>query len=621
MNAIVMAIRLFLQVYADRSRGRASSRPPAQSVGRTRPWRWVFVVTIGCAALLPLSPASAFALFDPIVQGLQNTSTSWFATLVGLMQPTFLLLATIEICWAAAIWVFEKDNLSSLAVEIIKKIMLIGLLVWLMGPASNLLPVIGDSFQTLGQTAAGTGPLSTDGIIDQGLKIIGELWVKTAASVVPVIAVDPEEIFGTANPVAYAGLVSGGITFIMTVIATLLIAASYVMVAAQYFCLKVEASVLGAAGAVFLALGVSSWTKDYVMKYLNYAIGAGVRLMVLILLLSLTMSAVNQMAADPGIAFSIFTFDFKPILGVMAAALLQCILAMKAPEMVGALLSGGSSGGLTPGSVVSSVLSTAGSVSQLAMLGGLGKAAGGAAGAGHGAHGGNGSSSLNSAVRAGYPGSAGGQVGQQADRAAAMAGIAGLGRGANAQPSRAQSGSSMMTGANSAAGINSRQGNHPGNSSGASGQTAAASVSPSRANESTGTRRVRFALPAADRDSQDLNDRSSSSAASGTGIVDTTQPQPLSRNMPPSTGPLSAANPTGTVDQTGTPDPADSGPSVNRSAAAPAQPPSAQPTPAGIPRASEPRGSGPGPNTRPLDGNGTSTARPDLPGPSGGRSS
>src|SRR6266498_1599658 len=55
-----------------------------------------------------------FVLFDPIDNTVNTESEGWKLTILGLVHNTFLIPATIEICWAAMMWAFEKDNISPL---------------------------------------------------------------------------------------------------------------------------------------------------------------------------------------------------------------------------------------------------------------------------------------------------------------------------------------------------------------------------------------------------------------------------------------------------------------------------------------------------------------------------
>jgi type IV secretion system protein TrbL len=280
-----------------------------------------------------------FSLFDTIDTNAEQTSNTWFGRMLTLVRPTFLILATIEICWAAAIWAIEKDNLNSLALEIIKKIMFFGFFFALLQFAPEWVPTITASFQSAGEQVTGAPRVSTDGIIATGLALIKVVWENAPTGFFAII--------GKLGQIFVAGLVTVGIIV------------AFVVLAAQYFTLKMESYILFAAGAIFLGLGSSSWTKDYVSKYLNYAINVGVRLLVLILVLALMLDALNRLGANR-------EFDYGPLLELLAVAILQAILGIKAPEMAGALLNGGI--GLSAGSASNAASSSFGGLKSTMAL-------------------------------------------------------------------------------------------------------------------------------------------------------------------------------------------------------------------------------------------------------------
>lgn len=370
---------------------------------RPRPPRSRLAVCLSLAALAlyALYPGVAAAQFDGLANSVGGLSQGWFSTIQALVKPTFLMVATVEFCWAAAIWAFERDTLNSLSVEIIKKIITHGFFYAVLLYAGDWVPLITQSFVSAGEAVV--GPISADKIIQDGLGVIADLWVNVTGQIMVVLSLDPETIFpGELDPWAMAMLDLSEAQLILTAITCIVIAFAYIVTAAQYFLLQIEAYVLFAAGAMYLGFGGASWGKDYIMKYLNYAVNAGVRLLVLTLTLSLTLSQV-------GSAGSILAFDIGAELKLMGLALLQAILAVKAPDMAGGLM-GFPGSGLTANSVFSSALNT---ISQVQMIGmamrGGGGAAHGAAGRGAGEHGpgvhdvGR-AANLGNAARSGAPG-------------------------------------------------------------------------------------------------------------------------------------------------------------------------------------------------------------------------
>jgi hypothetical protein len=60
-------------------------------------------VSLAVLLMYALYPGVAAAQFDSIANSVQGMSAGWFSTIQGLVRPTFLMIAAIEICWAAAI--------------------------------------------------------------------------------------------------------------------------------------------------------------------------------------------------------------------------------------------------------------------------------------------------------------------------------------------------------------------------------------------------------------------------------------------------------------------------------------------------------------------------------------
>jgi type IV secretion system protein TrbL len=276
-----------------------------------------------------------FGLFDGLTKKADDQSAGWWSSILQLVRPTFLLLATLELCWAAAIWAFEKDSLNGLAVEIIKKIMFIGFFFSLLQFAPQWIPSLVGSFQQVGLQVSGmdANSLSTDNIINLGLATAGKLFGTSIAVAIPLWTL-PEEVMGFSIPGVNTAYTAANLEMTLCIYVCIGVVISYVIVAAQFFTLKLESSILIAAGVIFLGLGSSSWTKEYVSKYLNYVMTVGVRFLVLILVLSITLSAIANMPPAPAL-------DIVDALKLLAAAILQAFLAMKAPDMASALLSGG----------------------------------------------------------------------------------------------------------------------------------------------------------------------------------------------------------------------------------------------------------------------------------------
>jgi type IV secretion system protein TrbL len=421
-----------------RIRARHLGRPPTEGLrAKTSSSRVHVAVLIFAAAALsyPFFAQTAAAmggLFDTAVNGMQCSAfggtdsngkpcpgtTTMVGSMLGMLMNTVKALGVIELCWAATIWAFEKDNLNSLAIEMVKKVSMMGLLLWLMQTATTWVPTIMQSFIVIGVKAAGRGvaEISTDSILEQGLGAAAGIWA-TALAVSTAMEIAPEIIADFSDPAAQIALETAMQMMVLLSFFAAIIAIGTVIAAAQFFMLKVESTLLLAAGVVLLALGSTSWTKDYLMKYVNYALTAGMRMLVLLVILGVTTNAIGNLGSP-----NIFA-DLMGVLNLVAVVVLQAFLSMRAPELASALMSGGA--GLTAGSITQaaqSVQTLQGRAMGAAMGGG-----GGGQGRG-GAHGGlgNGVSQLRDALRQGLGGGhdGGGALGQN-DRSSSVGGLGG----------------------------------------------------------------------------------------------------------------------------------------------------------------------------------------------------
>jgi type IV secretion system protein TrbL len=269
----------------------------------------------------------SFTLLDPLVDDANAKGDTWRVTLARLGENTFFLLATLELAWAACIWVLEKDELSSFTSDFIKKIMYIGFFFLVLNEGPKWIPLVVKSFEVAGEQATSAPPLTVDGIIATGLAIIAFVWDKA--------------------PTGFDVLGKLGEIFVALIV-TLVVAVAYFLAAAQLLCLRIEAFILLAAGAIFLAFGGSSWTNEYVTKYFKYALTVGIRLLVILVILGMTTNLVMQMGNN-------FKFAYMELFQIMGVAMMTVLLSFKAPEMASALMSGGI--GFSGGTMVSSAQS------------------------------------------------------------------------------------------------------------------------------------------------------------------------------------------------------------------------------------------------------------------------
>jgi type IV secretion system protein TrbL len=259
------------------------------------------------------------------------------------------------------------------------------------------IPAIVDSFETLGQNAASSGPLAPGDIFTRGLNLAGAL------------------IDGATS----AGLFSNFGGALALVFAAAMCLLAFCAVTIQFVVAMVESYILVAAGFVFLGFGGSRWSSPYVERYIGLAISIGVKIMLLYLLIGSGLSLSTQWLADAE-HISTSATPATDAFSIMGASLIFTALCWQAPKLVAGVLGGSPS--FTGGDLVSTLgMITTGA----AVLGSSVVAVGGwAAGAARGA--------MSVAQAVGFGSRAAASGGRDSGSAAASVALAsGSGNGSN----------------------------------------------------------------------------------------------------------------------------------------------------------------------------------------------
>lgn len=338
-------------------------------LGKAAPYLTALVLLLVAfsASAAPANPG----MFDQMGMDYKNAAAGWFGPLFGYANTLFGLLAAIEVTWAAAMWAFEKDNLSSFTAALIRKIMTLGVYYAILLNAGTWIPAIVDSFVQAGQTAGGTGSLSPSDVVTAGLDCA----------------------FRILESITNLGLVEAIVVGIIAGVCALLIMLCFVIIAGQLLIALIESYIVIGAGVLFLGFGGSRWTTDFVQKVLGYAVSVGVKLLILYLVIGVGMTSANSWSnlLAAGVAGN---DDFlRNCFFVLAGSLLFVFISWSIPSLAGSMLGGAPSltagaaagvmGGVAAGGVALAA-GAAGGVGNLlkkaASLGGSGSGPSGGAG-------------------------------------------------------------------------------------------------------------------------------------------------------------------------------------------------------------------------------------------------
>src|SRR3954471_18430473 len=95
-----------------------------------------------------------------IMDQYRSQRIQWTTNIWPYANTLFGLLAVIEFAWSAAVMLLEKSDLQSWTSALIRKLMWIGAFYALLIYGRTWIPAITDSFELIGQTASGSGPMA-----------------------------------------------------------------------------------------------------------------------------------------------------------------------------------------------------------------------------------------------------------------------------------------------------------------------------------------------------------------------------------------------------------------------------------------------------------------------------
>jgi type IV secretion system protein TrbL len=290
-------------------------------------------ITFGFVIVLLIAGTCNAQTVDPPSQMLnayRNQRTVWFTNVWPAANALFALLALIDFSWSAAVMVLEKQDFQSWVAALIRKMMIIGAFYALLIYGRVWIPAIVDSFEMLGQHAAGTGPLDPGDVFTRGLNIAGALIDNASTS----------GIFTNFG---------GALALVFAAVMCLL---GFCMVTIQFVITMVESYILVAAAFVFLGFGGSHWSSSYVERYIALAVSIGVKIMLLYLLISTGMN-VSQGWVTQAESVATSTQPATDAFSIMGSALIFAALCWHIPKLLAGILGGSPS--LNGGDVVSTI--------------------------------------------------------------------------------------------------------------------------------------------------------------------------------------------------------------------------------------------------------------------------
>jgi type IV secretion system protein TrbL len=265
----------------------------------------------------PLVAAANLKAPSAILNQYRDQRITWFTAVWPYANTLFGMLAVIEFAWSAAVMLLEKSDLQSWTAALVRKVMWLGAFYALLLYGRFWIPAIIDSFEIIGQNAAGTGPMSPSDVFSRGIDLAGALMA-------------------TSSSAAFFTNLGTSLTMVVTGIITAL---AFIAITVQFVVAMVESYIIVAAAFIFVGFGGYRWTAPYVERYIGLGVSNGVKIMLLYLLIGTGMNlSVDWMTEAENIASN--SSPAMSALEIMGASIIFMMLCWQIPKLFAAVLGG-----------------------------------------------------------------------------------------------------------------------------------------------------------------------------------------------------------------------------------------------------------------------------------------
>jgi len=274
-----------------------------------RQTRIAVLVLLGVLALVPAALGQDGQLLTNVENEVSSAARGWETTVMQAARSLFWILAGIEIGIAAVWLALSAAALDTWFAELVRRIMFIGLFVFLLEQGPGFAKALVDSLFQLGAEGGSASPAD---VFNAGMRVASEMSEK-----------------------ARFGLFEDNALAIAAVFAMVLVVVSFSLVAAIFMAVMVEMYVGLLAGMIMLGLGGSSFTKDFAVKYLVYAFSVGMKLMALVMIARIGSEVLLGLADSPS-----GSDTFLTTLGIGGISVAIFIVSIYVPNIIQGLVQG-----------------------------------------------------------------------------------------------------------------------------------------------------------------------------------------------------------------------------------------------------------------------------------------
>lgn len=268
------------------------------------------------------SIAQATAILDDITKAFGDAASTWKTTILNYAEVLFWGLGIISLVYTTGMMFLEGADIQKFFAHFIRFIMFFGFFLFLLRNGPYIGGTLIDSMLEIGAKATGTGATSASGFMDTAFEIFDKI-------------LDSLSIW------------SPGVSIMACIMAVLLLLVLSI-IAANLTIEYCAAWMLLYAGCFFLGFGATRWTSDMALNYFKAVLGSAVRLFSMILIIGVSASIVNGVAASMSASIKMQDCAMLLITAVVVLAIMN-----KVPAMLANVIGGGmGAGNLGTGAVM-----------------------------------------------------------------------------------------------------------------------------------------------------------------------------------------------------------------------------------------------------------------------------
>lgn len=258
---------------------------------------------------------------DLFLNNFRTQVDSGFGLISGDVQAVLGTLVAISIVTTALFWAIDENQ--NVLASLVRKVLLIGFFAWLVTQWHALSQTVVDGFASLGLKAGGGAMTlgnflnSPSQIVMKGIQVCVALF-----DYIHRLAPGPVEFFAHLDAI------------LMALIACVGVLIAFVLLAIELTVVVIEFHIVTLIAFVTVPFGILSQTSFLSERAIGYVVSVGIKLMALAIVVSIGSNIFN--------AYTVSTApDIYEEVGLLLAAVVMVMLALKIPSIAAALISGG----------------------------------------------------------------------------------------------------------------------------------------------------------------------------------------------------------------------------------------------------------------------------------------